>query len=119
MAAGIDGHATVREVRLGSIGTRRKKAPKGVPSDAAARLTATGEADEVAEARRAQGRLLSTLLAGIAQFERELIRERTGEDRKRAMAEGVKFNRKQGRQAPCSRRDLGVDRQELRRRHPA
>jgi len=94
MAAGIDGHATVREVRLGSIGTRRKKAPKGVPSDAAARLTATGEADEVAEARRAQGRLLSTLLAGIAQFERELIRERTGEDRKRAMAEGVKFGRK-------------------------
>ena len=86
MAAGIDGHATVREVRLGSIGTRRKKAPKGVPSDAAAPLTATGEADEVAEARRAQGRLLSTLLAGIAQFECELIRERTGEDRKRAMA---------------------------------
>jgi hypothetical protein len=38
MAAGIDGHATVREVRLGSIGTRRKKAPKGVPSDAEARL---------------------------------------------------------------------------------
>ena len=65
-----------------------------MPSDAAARLTATGEADEVAEARRAQGRLLSTLLAGIAQFERELIRERTGEDRKRAMAEGVKFGRK-------------------------
>jgi hypothetical protein len=94
MAAGIDGHATVREVRLGSIGTRRKKAPKGVFSDAAARFTATGETDEVSEARRAQGRLLSTLLAGIAQFERELIRERTGEDRKRAMAEGVKFGRK-------------------------
>ena len=32
------------------------------------------------------GRLLSTLLAGIAEFERELIRERTGEGRKRAMA---------------------------------
>jgi DNA invertase Pin-like site-specific DNA recombinase len=27
-------------------------------------------------------------------FERELIRERTGEGRKRAMAEGVKFGRK-------------------------
>ena len=35
-----------------------------------------------------------TLLAGIAEFERELIRERTGEGRKRAMAEGVKFGRK-------------------------
>ena len=40
------------------------------------------------------GRLLSTLLAGIAEFERELIRERTGEGRKRAMANGVKFGRK-------------------------
>jgi DNA invertase Pin-like site-specific DNA recombinase len=38
--------------------------------------------------------LLSTLLAGIAEFERELIRERTGEGRKRAMANGVKFGRK-------------------------
>jgi DNA invertase Pin-like site-specific DNA recombinase len=42
-----------------------------------------------------QGRLLSTLLAAIAEFERELIRERTGEGRKRAMAAGVKFGRKQ------------------------
>lgn len=41
-----------------------------------------------------QGRLLSTLLAAIAEFERELIRERTGEGRKRAMAAGVKFGRK-------------------------
>jgi DNA invertase Pin-like site-specific DNA recombinase len=40
------------------------------------------------------GRLLSTLLAGIAEFERELIKERTGEGRKRAMANGVKFGRK-------------------------
>jgi DNA invertase Pin-like site-specific DNA recombinase len=41
-----------------------------------------------------QGRLLSTLLAAIAEFERDLIRERTGEGRKRAMAAGVKFGRK-------------------------
>jgi DNA invertase Pin-like site-specific DNA recombinase len=41
-----------------------------------------------------QGRLLSTMLAAIAEFERELIRERTGEGRKRAMAAGVKFGRK-------------------------
>ena len=41
-----------------------------------------------------QGRLLSTLLAAIAEFERELIRERSGEGRRRAMANGVKFGRK-------------------------
>jgi DNA invertase Pin-like site-specific DNA recombinase len=37
---------------------------------------------------------LVTLLAAIAEFERDLIRERTGEGRKRAMAEGKKFGRK-------------------------
>jgi DNA invertase Pin-like site-specific DNA recombinase len=42
----------------------------------------------------AQGRLLSTLLAAIAEFERELIRERTGAGRQRALANGVKFGRK-------------------------
>jgi DNA invertase Pin-like site-specific DNA recombinase len=40
-----------------------------------------------------QGRLLSTLLAAIADFERELIRERTGAGRERAIAEGVRFGR--------------------------
>jgi DNA invertase Pin-like site-specific DNA recombinase len=50
--------------------------------------------DPLWDTSNAQGRLLSTLLAGIAEFERELIRERTGEGRKRAMANGVKFGRK-------------------------
>ena len=33
-------------------------------------------------------------MAAIAEFKRELIRERTGDGRKRAMAAGVKFGRK-------------------------
>jgi DNA invertase Pin-like site-specific DNA recombinase len=59
-----------------------------------------------------QGRLLSTLLAAIAEFERELIRERTGEGRKRAMERGVKFGRKwklsdYQRTEALKRRDMG------------
>ena len=45
--------------------------------------------DPLWDTTSSQGRLLSSLLAAIAEFERELIRERTGEGRKRAMAKGV------------------------------
>ncbi len=41
----------------------------------------------------AQGRLLVAVLGAVAEFERELIRERTGEGRKRALAAGVRFGR--------------------------
>ena len=34
------------------------------------------------------------VLAGLAEFERELIRSRTGEGRERAKARGVRFGRK-------------------------
>ena len=50
--------------------------------------------DPLFDTTSSQGRLLSTLLAAIAEFERELIKERTGEGRKRAQAAGVKFGRK-------------------------
>jgi DNA invertase Pin-like site-specific DNA recombinase len=35
-----------------------------------------------------------TVLGGLAEFERELIRSRTDEGRKRAQARGVRFGRK-------------------------
>ena len=59
-----------------------------------------------------QGRLLSTMLAAIADFERDLIRDRTGEGRKRAMAKGIKFGRKRKlsdyqRAEAIKRRDAG------------
>jgi len=54
-----------------------------------------------------QGRLLVTMLAAIAEFERELIRERTGEGRKRAMQNGVRFGRKPNCQTSSARKRCG------------
>jgi DNA invertase Pin-like site-specific DNA recombinase len=49
--------------------------------------------DAWADTTSAHGRLMVTILAGLAEFERELILARTGEGRKRAKARGVKFGR--------------------------
>jgi DNA invertase Pin-like site-specific DNA recombinase len=50
-------------------------------------------ADAWADTTTPHGRLMLTVLGGLAEFERELIRARTGEGRKRARARGVKFGR--------------------------
>jgi DNA invertase Pin-like site-specific DNA recombinase len=50
--------------------------------------------DPLWDTSSSQGRLLATTLAGIADFERDLIRERTIAGRERAMAAGIKFGRK-------------------------
>lgn len=68
--------------------------------------------DPLWDTSSSQGRLLSTLLAAIAEFERDLIRERTGDGRKRALANGVKFGRKRKlsdyqRAEAVKRRDAG------------
>jgi DNA invertase Pin-like site-specific DNA recombinase len=42
----------------------------------------------------AHGKLLLNILGSIAEFERELIKSRTGEGRARAKARGVRFGRK-------------------------
>ena len=49
--------------------------------------------DTWADTTTAHGRLMLTVLGGLAEFERELIRARTGEGRKRAEDRGVKFGR--------------------------
>jgi len=49
--------------------------------------------DAWADTSTMHGRLLVTVLGGIAQFERELIRERTDDGRIRAKARGVRFGR--------------------------
>jgi DNA invertase Pin-like site-specific DNA recombinase len=49
--------------------------------------------DTWADTTTPHGRLMLTVLGGLAEFERELIRARTGDGRARAKARGVKFGR--------------------------
>jgi DNA invertase Pin-like site-specific DNA recombinase len=51
-------------------------------------------ADAWADTTTPHGRLMLTVLGGLAEFERSLILARTGEGRARAMARGVRFGRK-------------------------
>jgi DNA invertase Pin-like site-specific DNA recombinase len=70
--------------------------------------------DTWADTTTAHGRLMLTVLGGLAEFERELIRARTGEGRERAKAKGVKMGPKfkltdhQKREA-VKRRDQGEE----------
>jgi DNA invertase Pin-like site-specific DNA recombinase len=50
--------------------------------------------DAWADTTTAHGRLMLTVLGGLAEFERDLIRPRTSEGRERAKARGVKLGRK-------------------------
>jgi DNA invertase Pin-like site-specific DNA recombinase len=50
--------------------------------------------DAWADTTTPHGRLMLTVLGGLAEFERELIRSRTGEGRQRAIARGVIMGRR-------------------------
>ncbi len=50
--------------------------------------------DAWADTTTPHGRLMLTVLGGLAEFERELIRARTGEGRSRAKARGVRLGRR-------------------------
>ena len=68
--------------------------------------------DSWADTTSPHGRLMLTVLAGLAEFERELIRTRTGEGRERAKARGVRMGRKpkltpHQRKEALSRRETG------------
>jgi DNA invertase Pin-like site-specific DNA recombinase len=70
--------------------------------------------DTWADTTTAHGRLMLTVLGGLAEFERELIRARTGEGRERAKAKGVKMGRRpklndHQRREAIKRRDHGEE----------
>jgi DNA invertase Pin-like site-specific DNA recombinase len=67
--------------------------------------------DAWADTTTSHGRLMLTVLGGLAEFERDLIRTGTGEGRERANARGVKLGRKpkltvHQRQEAIKRRDV-------------
>jgi DNA invertase Pin-like site-specific DNA recombinase len=76
--------------------------------------------DAWADTTTAHGRLMLTVLGGLAEFERELILARTSEGRARAVARGVKLGRgfaltpEQRRQA-LARLDAGEPSREIAR----
>jgi DNA invertase Pin-like site-specific DNA recombinase len=68
--------------------------------------------DAWADTTTAHGRLMLTVLGGLAEFERELIRARTGEGRARAKANGKSLGRpfkmtKHQRKEALARRERG------------
>jgi DNA invertase Pin-like site-specific DNA recombinase len=69
-------------------------------------------ADAWADTTTPHGRLILTVLGGLAEFERHLIVARTGEGRRRAKARGVLFGRPHKltphqRREAIARRDTG------------
>jgi DNA invertase Pin-like site-specific DNA recombinase len=65
-----------------------------------------------ADTTTAHGRLMLTVLGGLAEFERELIRTRTAEGRARAVAMGVRLGRRpkldqEQRREACARKVAG------------
>ena len=76
--------------------------------------------DAWADTTSPHGRLMLTVLGGLAEFERELIRARTGDGRERAKAKGIRLGRKpkltpHQRREALARREAGEPLTEIAR----
>src|SRR5258708_6434279 len=94
LMAALGGNEVVVVIKLDSLGRSTRELLDLIDRIGKAGASFRSLGDPLWDTGSSQGRLLSTMLAAIAEFERELIRERTGEGRKRAQAAGVKFGRK-------------------------
>jgi DNA invertase Pin-like site-specific DNA recombinase len=116
--------AQIRQLRAAVAGTVFREVASGAKTDRPQLRRLLGElaaGDVVMVTRRmggwadtttAHGRLMLTVLGGLAEFERELIRIRTGEGRARAKANGQSLGRKpkltpHRQQEAIRRRDQG------------
>jgi DNA invertase Pin-like site-specific DNA recombinase len=88
LLAGLDSEDVVMVTRLDRLArsTRDLLNTLGSIADRKAGFRSLG--DTWADATTSHGRLMLTVLGGLAEFERDLIRTRTGEGRARAKARG-------------------------------
>jgi DNA invertase Pin-like site-specific DNA recombinase len=93
LLAGIEAGDVVMVTRLDRLArsTRDLLNTLGTIADRKAGFRSLG--DTWADTTTSHGRLMLTVLGGLAEFERDLIRARTGEGRARAVARGVKMGR--------------------------
>jgi DNA invertase Pin-like site-specific DNA recombinase len=94
LMAGLDAGDVVVVTKLDRLGRSTRELLDLIDRISKAGASFRSLGDPLWDTGSSQGRLLSTMLAAVAEFERELIRERTGEGRKRAQAAGLKFGRK-------------------------
>jgi DNA invertase Pin-like site-specific DNA recombinase len=94
LLAGVEAGDVVMVTRLDRLArsTRDLLNTLGTIADRKAGFRSLG--DTWADTTTSHGRLMLTVLGGLAEFERDLIRARTGEGRARAVARGVKMGRK-------------------------
>jgi DNA invertase Pin-like site-specific DNA recombinase len=94
LLAGLDAGDVVMVTRLDRLArsTRDLLNTLGTIADRKAGFRSLG--DTWADTTTSHGRLMLTVLGGLAEFEGDLIRTRTGEGRARAKARGVRMGRK-------------------------
>jgi DNA invertase Pin-like site-specific DNA recombinase len=98
--------------QLTAAAIRRKQKPGNVCAIADRKAGFRSLGDAWADTTTSHGRLMLTVLGGLAEFERELIRIRTGEGRARAKENGISLGRKpkltpHQKQEAIRRRDEG------------
>jgi DNA invertase Pin-like site-specific DNA recombinase len=85
---------TLKVTRLDRLARSTRDLLNTLATIAAKKANFRSLGDPWADTTTPHGRLMLTVLGGLAEFERDLIRSRTGEGRERAKARGVKMGRK-------------------------
>jgi DNA invertase Pin-like site-specific DNA recombinase len=94
MLKALDDGDTVVVTRLDRLARSTRDLLNILDAIAKAGATFKSLADAWADTTTPHGRLMLTILGGLAEFERELIKARTDDGRRRAMARGRRFGRK-------------------------